>query len=543
MTTTTTPATSTATTTGVPYRKHEGIRGTFDTVVIGSGMGGLALATHLSQAGQKVLLLEQNPIVGGMTQAYSRHGYRWTVGMHYIGEVGNPGGVGWKLFNRVTGGRLRWAPMPRIFNRMVIAGRGYDVPAGPQAYAEFLTGHFPGEAQAIQTYLALVGSVAKSSAPFFAAKALPPEAGEALMQRQGQDFRRFASQTTQQVLRGLTDNDELIAVLCANWGDYSLEPSRSSFAMHCMLAKHYLHGAHYPEGGGPAFAQAMVPIIQAAGGQVLHGAEVAEILVEGDAVQGVRLVSGEAVRCPRVVSNAGVQNTFGRLLQGSSPGVLAAKALLPKVQDTYAVVGLNIGLKASHAELGFTPANIWSHPGPDLEANLVAHRQDFDAPFPWHFITFPSTKDPLWERDFPGRATVEMYAYTDYAHFARWAGTPWMKRGDDYLALKDVIRQRLLTELFRHVPAAARHIDHVEVSTPLTYETFAKRERGGFMGVASSPQRFAQDWLRPSTPIGGLYLTGQDVATDGVIGALVGATLCASVILQRDLMTEIRSGA
>jgi len=58
---------------------------------------------------------------------------------------------------------------------------------------------------------------------------------------------------------------------------------------------------------------------------------------------------------------------------------------------------------------------------------------------------------------FPGRAT-EMYAYTDYSHFARWAGTPWMKRGDDYLAPKAVIRQRLLDELFRHVPAA-KHIE------------------------------------------------------------------------------------
>jgi len=540
MTRTTTRATAT---TGTPYRKHEGISGHFDTVVVGSGMGGLALASHLAQAGQKVLLLEQNNIVGGMTQAYSRHGYRWTVGMHYIGEVGNPNGAGWKLFNRVTGGLLRWSPMPSIFNRMVIAGRGYDVPAGPQAYADFLISHFPAEASAIQAYMALVSSVAKSSAPFFGAKARTPEAGQALMQRHGEAFRRFASQTTQQALRSLTDNDELIAVLCANWGDYSLEPSQSSFAMHCMLAKHYLHGAHYPEGGGAAFAQAMVPIIEAAGGRVLHSAEVAEVLVADDVVQGVRLASGEEVRCPRVVSNAGVQNTFGRLLRGSSPGVLAAKAQLGGVQDTYAIVGLNIGFKASHAELGFTPANIWSHPGPDLEANLVAHRRDFDAPFPWHFITFPSTKDPLWERDFPGRATVEMYAYTDYSHFARWAGTPWMKRGDDYLARKQVIQQRLLDEMFHHVPAAARHVDVVEVSTPLTYETFAKRERGGFMGVASSPQRFTQDWLRPATPVQGLYLTGQDVATDGVIGALVGATLCASVILGRDLMAEIRGGA
>src|SRR5207253_295499 len=112
----------------------------------------------------------------------------------------------------------------------------------------------------------------------------------------------------------------------------------------------------------------------------------------------------------------------------------------------------------------------------------------------------------------------EMYAYTDYRHFARWAGTPWMKRGDDYLARKHIIGQRLLAELFRHAPNAAQHVDYAEVSTPLSYETFAKRERGGFMGVESSPRRFEQAWLRPATAIRGLFLTGQDVATDGVIG-------------------------
>lgn len=142
MTSTTARATGT---TGMPYRKHEGIPGTYGT----PWWSARAWAVWLwppPGAGwsQKVLLLEQNNIVGGMTQAYSRHGYRWTVGMHYIGEVGNPNGAGWKLFNRVTGGHLRWAPMPAIYNRMVIADRGYDVPAGPQAYARFPHQPLPG---------------------------------------------------------------------------------------------------------------------------------------------------------------------------------------------------------------------------------------------------------------------------------------------------------------------------------------------------------------------------------------------------------------
>ena len=136
-----------------------------------------------------------------------------------------------------------------------------------------------------------------------------------------------------------------------------------------------------------------------------------------------------------------------------------------------------------------------------------------------------------------------MYAYTDYRHFEKWAGTKWMKRGEDYLSVKDQIKQRLLAELYRHVPSAEQYVDYVEVSTPLAYETFAKRERGGFMGIEASPGRFDQKWLRAETTIQGLYLTGQDVATDGVIGALAGGVIAASAYLQRDLLTEIRTSA
>lgn len=242
-----------------------------------------------------------------------------------------------------------------------------------------------------------------------------------------------------------------------------------------------------------------------------------------------------------IISSAGIQNTFSRLLPADISSDAGLDQLLKKVTDTYAVVGINIGFNRSAEELGFTPANIWSHPTNDLQANLDAHRADFNAIFPWTFNTFPSTKDPSWDKDFPDKATVEMYAYTNFAHFKQCAGTRWMKRADDYLTLKENIRERLLEELLRHVPKARDALDYVEVSTPLSYETFAKRERGGFMGTKSSPQRFRQKWLRAQTPIKGLYLTGQDLATDGVIGALVGGVLCASAVTGKDLMTFIRN--
>jgi len=526
---------------GMPYRKSTGIKGSFDAVVIGSGMGGLSVASLLAQNGRRVLVLEQHNVIGGLTQSYTRKGYRWTVGLHYIGDVGSPATTTWKLFDKVTGGGVRWAPLPDIYNRMVIGGRRYDIPAGAAPYAAALKGYFPKEAAAIDRYLGLVRSVSKASAGYFAQKALPQSRAEDVYDRMCGDFHDYSDRLTIDVLSELTADRELIAVICANWGDYSLEPTRSSFAMHCMLAKHYLNGGHYPVGGGAAFARSIVPIIESAGGVVLHSAEVAEIMVAQGRTTGVRLASGEEFACPLVISNAGVQNTFGRLLSAQVRTASGLDHATSQVVESYAVVGVNIGFNRPASELGFDGANIWAHPSNDFEANLEAHRRDFEAPFPWTFATFPSAKDPAWDDDYPGKATVEMYGYTDFSHFEKWSATQWMKRGEDYLALKEKIRERLLDELFRHVPAARSALDYVEVSTPLSYETFVKRERGGFMGIESSPQRFRQTWLRATTPIDGLYLSGQDVSTDGVIGALVGGVLAGSAVLGRDLMRDIRT--
>jgi all-trans-retinol 13,14-reductase len=527
-------------TVGKAYRKTQGISGDFDAIIIGSGMGGLSVASTLAQQNKRVLLLEQNSVIGGMTQSYSRKGYRWTVGMHYIGDVSSEKSAGWKLFNYVTGGGLQWTPMPDIYNRMSIGDQHYEIPAGAEAYSNFLKEHFPNEADGIDEYMSLIAHASKSSAGYFAQKAMPIEVADAAYDAMCETFHEHSDRLTIDVLSELFNSPELIAVICANWGDYSLEPSKSSFAMHCMLAKHYMNGAHYPVGGGMAFSKLMAPIIEQAGGVLLHSAEVSEVLVDDGIAQGVRLSSGEEVLSPVIISNAGVQNTFARLLPKQVSREAGLDQLLEKVKDTYAVVGINIGFNRSAEALGFTPANIWSHPTNDLQSNLDAHRQDFDAPFPWSFTTFPSTKDPSWDEEFPNKSTVEMYAYTDYVHFEQWAETRWMKRGDDYLAIKENIRQRLLEELFRHTPQAREAVDYVEVSTPLSYETFAKRERGGFMGIESSPQRFQQRWLRAQTPIKGLYITGQDLATDGVIGALVGGVICASAVVGKDLMSHIR---
>src|SRR5215469_7721537 len=103
----------------------------WDAIVIGSGIGGLTTAALLARhGGQRVLVLERHYTAGGFTHTFRRPGYDWDVGVHYVGEVGDLRSLVRAAFDAVTDGQLRWNPMPYVYDRILIDGRGYDFPSG-----------------------------------------------------------------------------------------------------------------------------------------------------------------------------------------------------------------------------------------------------------------------------------------------------------------------------------------------------------------------------------------------------------------------------
>jgi all-trans-retinol 13,14-reductase len=77
----------------------------FDLIVVGSGIGGLTVASLMAQLKYwRVLVLERHFSLGGFTHSFTRPGGRaWDVGLHYVGGM-RPGEMTRQLFDFVTEG-------------------------------------------------------------------------------------------------------------------------------------------------------------------------------------------------------------------------------------------------------------------------------------------------------------------------------------------------------------------------------------------------------------------------------------------------------
>ncbi len=502
----------------------------YDVIVVGSGIGGLTNAALLSLLGKKVCVLEQHYTAGGYTHAYEREGYEWDVGVHYIGEVHKPSTMK-RMFDVISEGRLKWAAMDPVYDKIILKDKEYDFVAGRENFIDELSKHFPDERKVLEDYVQLIRKISSETPKFFAGQAMPSWMSKIYNLVRPFLVSKEFFKNTREVLEGMTQNQELISVLTGQWGNYGQTPRDASFLMHALIAKHYLAGGAYPVGGAADIARSIIPTIQKSGGEVFTYADVAEILVKDNKAYGVRMADGSEILADIVFSNAGFLNTIEKLLPEESKKRHNVASWTKDLYRSSAHLCIYAGFKGTSEELGLNSTNLWIYQDGDHEANLDRYNADPLAEFPLVYISFPSSKDPDWENRFPGKSTVEIVAPAKMEWFKQWKDSEWGKRGEDYEAFKEQFAQRLLEKLFVRHPQLRDKLDFVELSTPLSTNWYQKNSGGEMLALDHFVERFRQSCLHPQTPIKNLYLTGSDVMTAGVGGALMGGVMSTISLL------------
>jgi all-trans-retinol 13,14-reductase len=497
----------------------------WDTIVIGSGIGGLAAAAALAKRQRRVLVLEQHTVAGGLTQTFRRGEWTFATGVHYIGGVGpQPGADGsfGRLLAWLSNGAISFEPCANPYDVVRLPGFEFGIPHPENAYREALLERFPEQGAAIVGWFESCEAARRSAFTLFALHGMPAWLAWGLRQWRGTEVKRWTQHTLADEMAKIED-PALRAVLGARWGDHGAPPAQAPFAEHALVTGSYNAGSYYPVGGPARFAQTLIPVIEAAGGEVRLGCDVKRIVTKDNRACGVEFQERGERRhehARHVISAMGAANTVACLDAGEAA---AWQQSIRELAPGISYLSLFVGLEGDIAAAGASSANHWIYESHDIGA-LWRRPADEDAP--GIFVSFPSLKDPAGH----GKPTAEVVAVVDASAFAPWLQLSDHERPEAYLALKARAQERLLAQFLRHFPALRPMLRFHELSTPVTQRRFVRTPDGAMYGIEMTAKRLNSPALHVRTPMPGLLLAGQDVISPGIPGAFMGGLLAAAQV-------------
>ncbi|BDS13779.1 phytoene desaturase family protein [Aureispira anguillae] len=498
----------------------------YDSIVIGSGIGGLSTAALLSKAyNQKVLVLEKHWTLGGLTHEFEREGnYSWDVGVHYLGAM-EAGELPYDIFDYISDGQLKWDKINDPYDIFWYPDLKFGAVSGAKNLKADLIKQFPEEQKAINQYFKDIQKAVNWGRDRFLSISLPKPVASIpkFLAKRKEDF---FLQSAQSYFDSHFKNNQLKSLLLSQWGDYGIAPSKAVFWVHASVVAHYMEGAYYPKGGAKKIAETIVPVIKRSGGECLTNCEVGEIIIEDNKAVGVRYRQRKGKRwvhrtvyASNIISNVGAKNTFQSLLRAP------IHPEINQLKGEATAITIYLGLKENPAsKFNVNGGNFWFFE--DYNHNKMATNQELiNGNIDMCFLSFPSLKDRSKTAH-----TAEIVAFAPYEAFQAWSDTSWQNRGESYQTLKNKIATAFLAYIDKKLEGFSDMVSFVEVSTPLSLEQFTNRKGGAMYGLPCTKERFQMECLQPRTSIKNLYLSGGDVFMLGVCGALLGGLASASLV-------------
>jgi len=518
-----------------------------DTIVIGSGIGGLTTAALLAKSGKKVVVFEQHTIAGGTTHVFEEKGIEHETGIHYIGNIKKR----LPILNLISDKKIEWCELGsennsihKIYDEIIVGDNHYKFEAGLENLKYYLIDKFPEEHIGIQEYFKLVTEVSKKDL-YFMLKVFPYRFLSQYIKYIQPSYVKYCETSAYDVIKELINDEELISVLCGQMGDYGQTPKDASFFIHASIVNHYLDGGWFPKGGPSVIANNIIKTIEEYNGNVFVGKAVKSLFIRNNECIGVIMDDDQLVYSKNVVSSIGMKNTFNKLLENIE---FKEKELydnfLSKCSHSVQHLYTFVKLKGSPKELNLPSSNYWIYPHNDYEKVFDDFNEDpFEAPMPI-FLGFSCAKDSSWNERYPGYSNAILITTVSKKFFDEWENKKCTNRGSDYKDLKTIFGKRLIEEgLLKYFPQTKDKIESYNVATPLTTQFYFNNIDGDSYGIKMDNNKLLNGELcRPKTSIDNLYLTGQDICTLGFTGAMMSGVLTANVVLKYDNIVDICLG-
>lgn len=452
-----------------------------DAVVVGGGVGGLAVAIRLAAAGRRVRVLERSDHLGGKLTVRVRDGFHFDIGPslvtmpHLFDEVLSLSGTG--LTQRVDMVRLDPA-----FHYQWPDGSHVTVSDDPAATSAALDAFSPGAGTGYERFLIRGRRIWEVSDRTFFAGPMDSPWRLASRLQSPTDLLAIDPLRTLHTAARATFTDPRLVQWAGRYATYSgSSPYRAPATLGCIPYLEAEYGAWYPRGGLGRLRDALVDAARDLGVELVTNAEVAAIEASRDAVTGVRLVSGERIATSIVIANVDAGHLYRDLL----PDAKAQRRVTRAGRSSSGFVIL-AGVE------GVTPNRhhhtVWFSPDDAAEfADLDAGRLH-DDPTIYACVT---------------SATDETQAPDGCESWFLLVNVPAGVSID-----RDAYRDRVLERLAHRGLDLTNRCRFTETLTPQDLEAAYRSSGGAIYGTSSNGRRAA--FLRPGNrgPRQGLYLVG-----------------------------------
>lgn len=498
-----------------------------DTIVIGSGFGSLSTAAILSKVGKKVLVLEKEDCAGGLTRSLNVNNcFSFSAGLHYVGVVDT-----WKDFlDAITESKIKWKKMGmnnnNIYDQIHIGDKKYFFRGGRETIKNDMINFFPNERNAIIKYFQLVYEAISDSENYFYYKIFDENSFiiQQLRNRYCKNIIKYSQISAYDVISSLTNNEELIAVLCGTCGNYGQPPKEASFYIHALCAWNYIDGGWYPEDGPSELSKNIIPVIESTGGRVLVNQGVKKIIIKNNIAIGVITENNDYIYSKNVVSGTGLKHTYFNLV-GKNHVPRKMIQNINEIGQSTNCLFISIGIEGYFPNL--IDSNIWHYPNNNIDEALDKF---YENPETDEFPYFMSIHSVNKCKKMNKHSCIFLIEINDKCK---------EKIKDNKIFLNLFLDKVINKCLFKHFPQTKNHVVFSKIEIiPHIY------------GLNIHKKRFLKnDWLKPYTNIKNLYLTGQDVYVMGVISVMYSGIMTTSCmlnynniydsILDRDIFKDI----